>query len=501
MPGRISFDVNLGPAPAARGRRRHDVLRVLVLGDFGGRSNGQTDATADLAVRAAQSVDIDTFDEALRRLAPSLRLGAASASATASSLRIESLDDFHPDRLYATLEAFQGLRKSRARLLDPATFEEEASALMVDASSPATGGVEPAASMLERLLGAPAAAGTAVGRGKSADGVVDDLIRRLVRPHIQPGPARSAAPFLAALDASAADLMRAVLHRPEFQALEANWRGLRRFVESVELGEAVTLHVADVAKADLYADLEATRGDPEHSRLARMLQTGSRAGPDAAPWSLLVGLYEFDADTDDISLLGYLGTLAARAGAPLLAAGRAGLVGCSSLDEATDPRSWGHPDPDVERRWVALRRSPVARWLGLAMPRVLLRLPYGARTDAIDAFAFEEPSPERDHEQYLWGNPALACAELVALQFLAAGPGMSIDGPLDLDDLPAHVRDVDGERRLQPCAECVLPLRIGEELLQRGMIPLLSYAQRNAVRILRLQSIADPPAPLAALGG
>jgi type VI secretion system protein ImpC len=498
MPGRISFDVNLGNAPRARARARQDVLRILVLGDWSGRSVPAPDAKKDLAARAAQPVDLDTFDDVLRRMAPELRFGPASTAAATSTLQFESLEDFHPDRLYATLEGFRALRGSRARLLDPATFEQEASALMVDVASPATPHAEPATGMLERLLGAQAAAAT---RPKSTDGVVDDLIRRLVRPHIQPGPTRSAAPYLAALDASAAELMRAVLHDPAFQALEANWRGLRRFVESVAIGEAVTLHVANVAKADLYADLEATQGDPERSSLARMLQTGSQPGADAAPWSLLVGIYEFDAAPDDLALLGYLGMLAARAGAPLLAGGRAGLVGCSSLDESTDPRGWAHPDPDVERRWMELRRSPVARWLGLAMPRVLLRLPYGARTDAIDAFAFEEPSSARDHEEYLWGNPALACAELVALQFLAAGPGMSLDGPLDLDDLPAHVRDVDGERRLQPCGERALPLRIGEELLQRGMIPLLSYAQRNAVRILRLQSIADPPAPLAGLGG
>lgn len=498
MPGRISFDMNLGTAPRGRGRARHDVLRVLVLGDFSGRSDPESGATPHLAARAVRSVDLDTFDDVLRGMAPRLRFAPESAAGAASSVQFTSLDDFHPDRLYATLEAFRALRESRARLLDPATFEQEASALIADSPSAATGREEPDAGVLARLLGAPAAPAAPV---RPTAGVVDDLIRRLVRPHIQPGPDRSAAPYLAALDASAAELMRALLHHPAFQSLEANWRGLRRFVESVELGEAVTLHVADVARTELLADLLATQGDPEQSALARMLQTGSQAGPDPAPWSLVVGLYGFDADPDDVALLGYLGMLAARAGAPLLAAGRPGLAGCSTLDESTEPRLWGYPDPEVERRWTALRRSPVARWVGLATPRILVRLPYGSRTEAIDAFAFEEPSPVRHHEEYLWGNPALACAELVALQFLAAGPGMALDGPLDLEDLPAHVQDVDGERRLQPCAEHALSVRVGEELLRHGMIPLLSYAQRNAARMLRLQSIADPPAPLAGLGG
>ena len=75
-----------------------------------------------------------------------------------------------------------------------------------------------------------------------------------------------------------------------------------------------------------------------------------------------------------------------------------------------------------------------------------------------------------------------------------------VDGPLEIDDLPAHIREQDGERRLQPCAEFTLPVRVGEELLQRGMTPLLSYGNRNAVRVLRIQSIAEPLHALAGLG-
>ena len=129
---------------------------------------------------------------------------------------------------------------------------------------------------------------------------------------------------------------------------------------------------------------------------------------------------------------------------------------------------------------------------------MLLRQPYGARTDAIDAFAFEELAGTNDHDGYLWGNPALACAELIGRSLIdesndAEGPEIA----LDVTDLPAHVRDVEGERELKPCAEHLLSLRLGEEILKRGLMPVLSFRDRNAVRLLRLQSIADPPAALA----
>ena len=102
---------------------------------------------------------------------------------------------------------------------------------------------------------------------------------------------------------------------------------------------------------------------------------------------------------------------------------------------------------------------------------------------------------------YLWGNPALACAELIGRSLVE--DGTDTEPPviaLDVPDLPAHVRDVDGERELKPCAEHLLSLRIGEEILKRGLMPVLSFRDRNAARFLRLQSIAEPPAALVGIG-
>lgn len=508
MAGRIGFEVNLGTARDRGGAllRRNDIMRVLVLGDFSGRRNRGLETAKDLGSRPIVSVDLDNFDNVLQRTSPSLRLGAGSDGTAGLTVKFESLDDFHPDRLYASLEPFRSLRESRARLLDPQTFEQEASRLM-ERPTPAVGSVEreltkeqrrpeDQADLLQRLIGAPAAA----SQPAAPQGLVDELIRRLVQPHIKSGSTRSSTPYLAALDASLTELMRAVLHDADFQALEASWRGVRRLVDSLELGDEVTLHIVDVSKDELLADLEASKGQPQASAAHRLLAETGRGGVDTTPWSLLVGHYSFGANADDIALLGHLGVIASRAGGPLLAAAEPSLVGCSQLDKDTEPRQWAFDDPDIERLWSALRRSPISPWLGLALPRILLRLPYGAKTDAAEHFAFEELSGAAGHEEYLWGNPSLACAELIARAFLEDGTDLSIDGPVDIDDLPAHVRDHDGERRLQACAEFLLPVRVGEDLLQRGMIPLLSYGNRNAVRILRLQSIADPLGALAGVG-
>lgn len=214
---------------------------------------------------------------------------------------------------------------------------------------------------------------------------------------------------------------------------------------------------------------------------------------------MIIGLHDFRASPDDIALLGHLGRIAAQAGGPYLAAAHPELVGCDHLSEDAEPKRWAFTDSKLAAQWDTLRRSPVAPWLGLALPRILLRLPYGRNTDRIEAFQLEEFPAAPRHEDYLWGSPALACAEVAARRFADGNSDTGVEEPWDIEDLPADVRDIDGERRLQPCAEFLLPVRIGEELLNRGMIPLLSYGNRNAVRILRVQSIAEPPRALPGL--
>jgi len=489
MPGRIDLNFSFGASRTGGDNllRRSESMRILVLGDFSGRRNRGVESADDLATRPIARIDQDNFSATLRKFSLRLTLGTGGGQFAGLPVTFDTLEDFHPDSLYRSLAPFLALRESRARLLDGATFENEAARLMQGDQAGGNDG-----DLLQRLIGAPREPAA-----PSNPSIVDSLIRRLVAPHIKAAPSRSAEPFIAALDASSAELMRALLHDRDFQALEATWRGISGCVESLELGEQLELCLLDVTRNELLADLEACGEDVPRAATFRRL---AQAGADARPWSLMIGHYSFGAQTDDVALLEFLAVVAARTGAPLLAGADPTLVGCQRLSNDTEPSGWAFGDVDVERRWLALRRSEVAPWLGLAMPRILLRLPYGAKTDPIDAFAFEEMPGPGDHDAYLWGNPALACARAMAQAFLDQGQDLTVETPLEIDDLPAHLRDEDGERRLQPCAEYLLPTRVGEELLRRGMIPLLSYGNRNAIRVLRVQSIAEPLSPLAGIG-
>lgn len=508
MPARIGFEVNLGASGDTRASaRRHDgTMRVLVLGDFSGRRNRRVETATDLATRPIMTLDLDSFAAVFKRMSPGLTLDILGEHAQAVGIGFATLDDFHPDHLYRTLEPFRALRESRARLLDAATFEQEAARVLASsapAASDVEGGFSPsppaaenAADLLQRLIGAPTAPAS---RASPPPGFIDGLIRKLVQPHIQQATSRAPGPYVAALDASVASLMRALLSHPDLQSLEAAWRGVRQFVESLAADDRLELCLVDVSKGELLADLAASHGDSGKSALQRLLMDTGLRSADGPAWSLLIGHYRFGATADDIALLAHLGVIASRAGAPLLAEAVPELVGINALRAWSEIRAGSIEDPVVEPRWRELRRSPAARWLGLALPRVLLRLPYGARTDAVESFEFEEFTAAADHDSYLWGNPALACAQVIARSWLEADDDASIDGPHEIQDLPAHVREHNGEKRLQPCAEVVLPLSTGEELLRRGLIPLLSYGNSNAVRVLGLQSISEPTAALPGL--
>jgi len=469
MPGRIDLEFTLGTSSRARQQARPlgERLRILVIGDFSGRGSRGTVDAEGLASRPILRLDIDNFDATLRALAPSLSGLDAAAGET---LAFESLDDFHPDRLLGRVTAFRQLQ-----------------AVAADDQGP----------LLERLIGgAPTQSATPA---PATGSVVDNLIRRIVQPHVQSGPTAASLAAGSALDAARAALLQSVLHAPQFQRLEANWRGARRFVEGVELGDEVELHLLDATQAELEADRKAAGGDPAASALCRRLTQARLVGIER-PWALIVGLYRLAASTTDLVLLHHLGAVAAEAGGPILLDAEPALAGCESPSDRTDWHQLAIADEAVREGFAALRRSAVSAWIGLALPRILLRLPYGRRTDAIETFAFDEAGAAHAHDALLWGSAALACAQCIAQAFIEQGDALELAGAFDVEDLPAYVREQDGEKRLQACAERYLPVQAGESLLQRGFIPLLSHGNRAAARVVGLQSIAEPRRGLAGLG-
>jgi len=441
MPERLKFDVGFG----RHGRRREggDPMRLLVLGDFRGSAVAER---PPLASRPTQQVDVDTIDAVLRRMRPALTVPAGE-------IRFEQIDDFHPDRLYARLDVFKALREKRVA---PPGGDEDIGRLLGKSSEP--------------KAPAPAAAGG-----------LDAFIREAVAPHIVKDTSAQTQSYVAAVDSAIAEQMRSLLHHAAFQSLEAAWRGVHWLVSRLELDENLQLHLFDVSRAELLTDLAEAKGQIANTGIYRALVDRWRNVPGAEGWSAFVTLTRFGASNTDIGLLAALGLVASQAGGPIL--------GDADVDLAGD-------DDAALEGWQALRHSEAAPWIALAAPRILLRAPYGNRSDPIESFTFEEFVGPPVHDEFLWGYSSLGLAMLIGRGFTDRGWDMQLGEEREINDLPAYTFTRNGEREMQACGERFLTEGEMRRLASAGLVPIASRRDRNAVVAVQFQSIADPSAPL-----
>jgi type VI secretion system protein ImpC len=478
----MNFSFGKGRKPKSD-RNPNAPMRLLVLGDFGGHaSRGQVRPGAELH---PQRVDLDSLPALFGKLVPRIQIQLGDQAPF--TIPILELEDFHPDHLFSTLEFFAPMRELRRQLQDPSTFAL-AAAMIGSVSGVSTAkpvAAAPSASEmaahgedLQRLLGKPAAVEAPAVKPASA---VDALIREAVAPHVVGKADPRQAELLARVDGMTGELMRAVLHDPGFQAVEAAWRGLDRVLHTLELDETLQLHVLDISRAELADDFAAA---PSLAETALYGIVVDRVGD--KPWSLLIDCNPYGRGQEDAALLARLGTVVQEVDAAVVA----------GMNWAAF--SAGFASREDERAWSALRNSTAATSIAVAVPSLLLRLPYGPGTDPVERFVFVEQSSPPSPGRYLWGSPALAVAQLVAQSFTGAGGWDFAPGDEStINDLPIHVTRQDGESVQMPCAEAWLPESKIDALIKEGLMPLVSAQGRGQVRVPRFQSIASPPAALA----
>jgi len=483
---------------------------VAILGDFSGRTSRGICEPGSIASRRQVLIDRDNFDEVLGKFSPEIQLQSGGTGGSVR-LRFSELDDFHPDRLFERAPWFERLQAIRGRLQDPASFDAVLEELGLASSRPSPAKPHAkelppsAASTVPRV-----AAGNLLdqtieqtetlasdGRPRRAPDELQDFVRRVTEPHLVAATDPRRTEVADAIDHAISAQMRTLLRAPDFQALEAAWRAMFLLVRRVETDSRLKLYLIDISREELAADLQSS-SDLRGTGIYRRLVEKSVGTPGAEPWAVIAGNYVFGPERADAELLGRLAKLAAAAGAPFLAAASPRLLGCTSLAVTPEPRDWSPPqDADGVSAWTGLRRLPEAGAIGLALPRFLLRLPYGRKTDPIESFDFEEMPDLPAHENYLWGNPAFVCALLLAQSFSEYGWDLHPGVIAELDGLPLHVYEQDGEAVLKPCAEALLTENAAEHILERGLMPLVSLKGQDRVRLMRFQSIAEPLRALA----
>ena len=478
-------------------------FRIALIGDFSGRANRGVCEPESIASRRVTLFDRDNFDETLAKLGVEIQFPLGKSGT--SRFRFAELDDFHPDRIFERALIFQRLREVRARLKDPATFPNTAKEFGLvynqtaasessrpEPSSPTAASVSQLASgsLLDQMI-EQTEAHPSDDRPRRAD-ELQEFVRRVSEPHLVGAADPRQAEAVAVIDRATSAQMRALLHTPDFQALEAAWRAVFLLVRRIETSSQLKLYIIDISKPELARDLGAA-SDLRATGAYRLLVEKSVGTPGGEPWAVIAGNYTFGAGREDAELLARLAKIASAAGAAFVAAASPRLVGCESFAASPQARDWrGLHDPDAVEVWTALRGLPEAKSVGLALPRFLLRLPYGRKTAPVEAFDFEEMPDGPSHEDYLWGNPAFACALLLAQSFAEYGWEMGSSLISEIDGLPLHVYEYKGESGLKPCAEALLTEDSAERILESGLMPLVSLKGKDSVRLVRFQSVADP---------
>ncbi len=353
-----------------------------------------------------------------------------------AELRFRELEDFHPDRIYRAAPVFEQLENLR-----PAPPPAQAAR----------------AGLLDEMIGQPESQPV---RPEDANDLAG-FIARVSRQHLEERPDAAKQAFRAKVKAAASEQMNAILHHPGFQALEAAWRSVSILVMGLGAEEGIEIAICDVTLDELTANADA----------AATWLAGS-----GKPWALVVANYAFGQGAEDSQRLAMLGRAARAAEAPLLAEGLP-------------------PADEGSAEWQALRRSAEGRWIGLALPRFLVRLPYGKTTSPVESMEFEE-MPASTHSEYLWGNPAFCCAFLIGQAFRTHGWNLRPGMHRRMDGMPLHVYRNNGESVSKPCAEVLLSEKDAEQLLDQGFMPLASLKDQDAVLVVRFCSIAEPSAPL-----
>lgn len=477
----MQYEVSFGRIGQAKRAAPGPAFRLAVLGDFSGRANaGMLETGAKLAARKPLKVDVDNLDTLIERLNLTIAIPVGDDGAVVN-VPIRSMDDFHPDQLVENVALFEELLTLRRNLMSKAGFDRAAKQVLSwsgeEALPPPDRRARGSAVATDRKLSDFA---RLTGRKPAAEADTEDLIRRIVGPHVVPARDSRQDALVGRVDAALADAMRRVLHHPDFQAAEALWRGVEFLVRRIDTDARLQIVLYDLSAEELAADLAASDA-LDRSGLFSLLVEQPALDAAQGPLSLLAALYQFEATPPHADLLGRIAQLAAAAGAPFL-----GGIGPDALK--TPMHEW---HPLTRSAWESLRALPASAYLGLLTPRFLLRMPYGKKTDPIDAFAFEEFSRQSGLSGMLWGHPALIAANLFAETWRRDSRAMKLGSIATLGDLPVYVyTDADGDQIALPCTERLFSERQAVQVASTGVNPVLSLRGRPEVRLGGFNALA-----------
>jgi type VI secretion system protein ImpC len=287
-----------------------------------------------------------------------------------------------------------------------------------------------------------------------------------------------------------------ILHHPQFQKLEGSWRGLKYLMDNSETGVGLKIRVLNATKKELLRDIEKAP-EFDQSALFKKIYEEEYGVFGGAPFGAIVGDYEFGKHPEDMALLEGVSHIAAQAHAPFVSAASHDLLNLESFTQLDAPRDLAKIfDSSEYAKWKSFRQSEDSRYVALALPRTLGRLPYGAETKAIDEFRYEEHVDGTDHSKYLWMNAAYALASKMTQSYALYGMCVAmrgVEGGGLVEGLPAHsFATEEGDQALKCPTEVPITDRREKELADLGFVPLVHCKGTDYAAFFSVQSCQKP---------
>ena len=301
--------------------------------------------------------------------------------------------------------------------------------------------------------------------------------------------------MIAAIDHKLTEQLNQIMHHEDFQQLEGAWRGLHYLVNNTETDEMLKIRVMNASKKDLARGLKKFKGISwDQSPLFKKLYEDEYGQFGGEPYGCLVGDYHFDHSPPDVELLSQIAQISAASHAPFIAGAAPSVMGMSGWQELSNPRDLTKIFQTPEyAAWRSLRESEDSRYLGLAMPRFLARMPYGARINPVDEFDFEEDTEGADQSKYVWANSAYAMATNITRSFKLFGWCSRIRGVESggaVEGLPVHTFPTDDGGVDMKCpTEIAISDRREAELAKNGFMPLLHRKNSDFAAFIGAQSV------------
>jgi len=482
---------------------------IAVMGDLSGRfSKTNLD---DIQQRVFKQIDSYDYDEILASFKIQLDLDFPETG-NVISMPIKKYKDFSPDQLYKNINEFGELRDLRQRLQNNSTFNDAVKEIqgwlvpendragddqdvnkshdivekdkeVVEASS----SIEAIStdnlldSILEETQQHTSSADASVqvsdyGQDNN-ESLVEGFVKQMMANRVKISSTPRKEEMLAAVDESISELMRAVLHHPDFQSIESTWQAIRFLVRRIKSGKSIKIFLLDISKEELEQDL--LSDDVTNSAAYKLFADASLGDIN---WNVIVGDYQFGADIDDILLLSQLGYVASKADATFISGMDEKIIGCDSFASTPDVNRWsGELDQNIIEAWSLLRGSNIARNISLAMPSFLIREPYSSIVNPIKSFSFEEMTVPVNHDDYLWANAAYIKVEQLARAFAKQGWNMQLGEVAYTEDLPMYSYQEKGKTVIKPCAEIPLTETGAVIIQEQGIVPLWSVKNKDKI--------------------